>query len=130
MPPVRERRVRRSRNKRLALEYLLAARVLRAGLRGVVLGTKDGLVVAAAGGGVDAESAAAFAPFVFHDKWDFPEAVDGAYFVDVLPLPETTLYLFVVGQAREPGPGVRQAKQAIRRILDEVPDPAGPETGP
>lgn len=120
MNPVRERRVRRSQNTRMALEYLLGAAVLRAGFRGVVLGTREGLVVAAAGGGVDVDSAAAFAPFVFHDAWDFPEAVDGAYFVDVLPLPETTLYLFVVGQAREPGPGVRQTKEAIRRILDEA----------
>ena len=122
---IRERRVRRSRNKRLALEYLLAARVLRAGLHGVVLGTRDGLLMAAAGHGVDPEAAAAFAPFVFHDKWDFPEAVDGAYFVDVIPLPDTTLYLFVVGPGQEGSPGVRQTKEAIRRILNESSAPAG-----
>lgn len=114
-----ERRVNRTENKQLAIEYFLKSCVLRLGIRGLVLGTRDGLLVAAAGGGVESESAAAFAPFLFHDDWEFPESVEDAYFVDAIPLAQTTLYLFVVGRSPQSSPTVSQTKSGIRRILDE-----------
>ena len=114
-----ERRVHRTRNKQLAIEYFLQGCILRMGIRGLVLGTRDGLLIATAGGGVEAESAAAFAPFVFHDAWDFPESVEDAYFVDAIPLADTTLYLFVVGHSGRATPTSQQTKTGIRRILDE-----------
>jgi hypothetical protein len=119
MAPTRERRVNRSENKQLAIQYFLQSCILRLGLRGLVLGTRDGLLVAAAGGGVDSESAAAFAPFVFHEAWDFPESVEEAFFVDAIPLAHTTLYLFVVGRSDQRSPTVSRTKSGIRRILDE-----------
>ncbi|MDY0000912.1 MAG: hypothetical protein RBU30_06425 [Polyangia bacterium] len=119
MQPARERRVRRTLNKQLAIQWFLQSAILRQGIQGLVLGSRDGLLVAQAGGGVGAEEAAAFAPYVFHDKWDFPEPVESSYFVEALPLTDTTLYLFVVGGT---GPGSRTVegtKAGIRRILDE-----------
>jgi hypothetical protein len=119
MAPIKERRIHRTDNKKLAIQYFLRSCILRLGLRGLVLGTREGLLVAAAGGGVDLESAAAFAPFVFHDDWEFPESVEDAFFVDALPLAHTTLYLFVVGRSPQGSPSVSQTKAGIRRILDE-----------
>ncbi len=113
-----ERRVRRTHNKKQAITYYLQSCVLRLGVRGLVLGSRDGLVVASAGDGVDPETAAAYAPFVFHEKWDYPDPVDEPYFVDAIPLAEDTFYLFAVGntsQARIGG----STKGGIRRIIDE-----------
>ena len=114
-----DRRVNRTHNKQLAIEYFLRSCILRMGIRGLVLGTRDGLLVATAGEGVDVESAAAFAPFVFHEKWDFPETVADAWFVDAIPLADTTLYLFVIGRANQGSRTTQQTKSGIRRILDE-----------
>ena len=111
-----ERRVRRTQDKQQAMNWFLQSRLLRQGLRGLVLGSREGLVVAAAGDGVCPEAAAAFAPFVFHDDWDFPEPVEEAYFVDAVPLPDTTLYLFAVGRS---GASAQATKTGIRRILQE-----------
>lgn len=119
MHPGRERRVRRTQNKQLAIQWYLQSAILRHGIQGLVLGSRDGLLVATAGSGVGAEEAAAFAPYVFHEKWDYPEAVEGAYFVEALPLSDTTLYLFVVGASCPGSRTVGETKAGIRRILDE-----------
>ena len=116
-----ERRVRRTDNKKLAIEWFLQSCILRSGMRGLVLGCKDGLVVESAGKGVSAESAAAYAPYVFHESWDFPDDVEDAYFVDVIPLADTTLYLFAVGPASDASLSKNGTKGGIRRILDEEP---------
>jgi len=113
-----DRRVRRTQNKKQAITHYLKSCILRLGMRGLVLGSKDGLVVAAAGDGVDPEAAAAYAPFVFHDKWDFPDDVDTSYFVDAIPLADDTFYLFAVGNTSEASIG-RRTKGGIRRIIDE-----------
>ncbi len=113
-----ERRMRRTENKKQAITYYLQSCVLRLGMRGLVLGTKDGLVIAAAGDGVDHEAAAAYAPFVFHDKWDYPDEVDDPYFVDAIPLDDDTFYLFAVGNTSESTISGR-TKGGIRRIIDE-----------
>lgn len=114
----RDRRVRRTQNKLHAITYYLNSCILRLGMRGLVLGSKDGLVVAAAGEGVDYEEAAAYAPFVFHEKWDYPEDVDAPYFVDAIPLADDTFYLFAVGNTSESSIGAH-TKGGIRRIIDE-----------
>lgn len=113
-----DRRVRRTHNKKQAITHYLKSCILRLGMCGLVLGSKDGLVVAAAGDGVDPEAAAAYAPFVFHDKWEFPDEVDASYFVDVIPLADDTFYLFAVGNTSEASISSR-TKGGIRRIIDE-----------
>ncbi|MFH2009312.1 MAG: hypothetical protein ABI333_22165 [bacterium] len=114
-----ERRVRRTENKKLAMTWFLQSCILRLGMRALVLGCKDGLVVASAGEGVSAESAAAFAPYVFHESWEFPDDVEDAYYVDVIPLSDTALYLFAVGPASAASLS-QGTKGGIRRILDEA----------
>ncbi len=113
-----ERRVRRTQNKKQAITHYLKSCVLRLGMRGLVLGSKDGLVIATAGDGVDPEAAAAYAPFVFHEKWEYPEEVDAPYFVDAIPLDGDTFYLFAVGNTSEASISGR-TKGGIRRIIDE-----------
>ena len=113
-----DRRVRRTQNKKQAITYYLQSCVLRLGVRGLVLGSKDGLVIAAAGDGVDPETAAAYAPFVFHDKWSYPEEVAAPYYVDAIPLADDTFYLFAVGNTSHASLSPR-AKGGIRRIIDE-----------
>jgi hypothetical protein len=115
---IRDRRVRRTQNKKHAITYFLQSCVLRLGMRGLVLGSKDGLVVAAAGDGVDPEAAAAYAPYVFHDKWKYPDEVDAPYFVEAIPLADDTFYLFAVGNTSEVSISGR-TKGGIRRIIDE-----------
>jgi hypothetical protein len=113
-----DRRVRRTQNKKQAITYYLQSCILRLGVRGLVLGSKEGLVVAAAGDGVDPETAAAYAPFVFHDKWSYPDAVSDSYFVDAIPLCDDTFYLFAVGNTSDASLSPR-TKGGIRRIIDE-----------
>ena len=117
-----DRRMRRSRNKQLAITWFLQSCILRLGLESLVLGDRDGLLIAVAGKGVDPESAAAFAPFVFHDAWDFPENVSEAYFVDAIPMADTTFYLFAVGRTSNKSLQSAGTKGGIRRILDEDQD--------
>jgi len=113
-----ERRVNRTQNKKHAITNYLKSCVLRLGVRGLVLGSKDGLLVANAGKGVDPEAAAAYAPYVFHDKWDYPDQVDAPYFVDAIPLDGETFYLFAVGNTSKASISGR-TKGGIRRIIDE-----------
>jgi hypothetical protein len=115
---ISNRRTRRTQNKKQAITYYLQSCVMRLGMRGLVLGSKDGLVVASAGDGVDPEAAAAYAPYVFHDKWEYPDEVDASYFVDAIPLADDTFYLFAVGNTSEASIS-RHTKGGIRRIIDE-----------
>ncbi len=115
---ISNRRTRRTQNTKQAITYYLQSCIMRLGMRGLVLGSRDGLVVAAAGDGVDPEAAAAYAPYVFHEKWEYPDEVDASYFVDAIPLSDDTFYLFAVGNTSEAAISQR-TKGGIRRIIDE-----------
>jgi hypothetical protein len=114
-----DRRVRRTRNKKLAITWFLQSCIMRLGMRSLVLGSKDGLLVAAAGEGVDPEAAAAYAPFVFQDGWEYPDPVEAPYFVDAIPLDGTTLYLFAVGPTSDVSLTKTGTKGGLRRIIEE-----------
>lgn len=114
-----DRRRNRTTDKSEAMRRFLGSCVLRLGLRSLTLGGKDGLLLASAGDGVDPESAAAFAPFIFHERWAYPEKVDAPYFVDAIPYPLGTLYLFAVGARSDRSLRSSGTKAGIRRILDE-----------
>ena len=114
----RDRRLQRSGSTDTALGYFLKSCAIRLGLRAIVLGSRDGLLLAAYGDAVDPDSAAAYAPLVYQDARPFPEPVEESYFVEAIPTSLTTLYLFVVGQAAAPSLARNGTTTGIRRILE------------
>ena len=119
MAPKRERRRNRTEDKNEAIHRFLKGCLMKLGLRSLTLGGKDGLLLASVGDGVDPESAAAYAPFIFHEKWSYPDPVDAPYYVDAIPYPLGTLYLFAVGAHSGRSLSSSGTKAGIRRILDE-----------
>ena len=64
MLATRERRIRRSDDLALALQYLLSAQRTRAGLTHILLASSDGFLLAWDGDITECEELAAYAPFI------------------------------------------------------------------
>lgn len=118
----RERRVRRSDDLAMALQYLLTSQRERAGLTHILLSSTDGILLACDGDRAECEELAAYAPFIARGEGFAldPRRVAGVT-VNRFRVGREDLLLLLRGEATGTvAPALMAAIEGVARILGDA----------